>query len=95
MEQNEIRIVENMINKALGEYARFQTKKVGDTPTDFYQLVPLSYSDAAFTTAKRPASVLSPGMSREFFNTSTGYPWFFNPNSSVWVSATGSVVASN
>ena len=69
-------------------------KRVGDTPNDALQLIPKKYLELSATTADRPASIIGT-LSRSFFNTTVGYPWWFNPNSSVWVSATGSVVASN
>lgn len=83
-----------MIDEALKKAMDFSTRKRGDTPTDSYQLTPRGYVDHAALTADRPASVTALD-SRQFFNLSVGYPWFYNPYSSVWVSATGSTVGRN
>jgi hypothetical protein len=91
LDENAKREVQRMIDLAS---RRDYSKRVGDTPNDSLQLVPKKYVELAATTANRPASVVSLG-SQQFFNLSTNYPWFFSPNSSVWVSATGSVVAGN
>jgi hypothetical protein len=83
--------IERMIDLAT---RRSYSKRVGDTPSDALQLIPKKYLEYADVTANRPASVIGL-LSRQFFNTTTGIPNFWNPSSSVWVSATGSVVASN
>ncbi len=92
MDENQIRIVENMIKAALSKAMDFPTRKKGDTPTDSYQLTPQKYVDMSGPISQRPrASVANAG--QQYFSTTDGYPVFFNPNSSVWVSGTGSVVA--
>lgn len=92
MDENTKKLVQQMIDTALSKAMDFPTKKRGDTPTDAYQLTPQKYVDLFGLTANRPrASVANAG--QRYFSTSAGFPFFFNPNSSVWVSATGSVVA--
>lgn len=76
------------------ESRKSYNKRVGDTPNDALQVVPKKYLGQAFTTPSRPASIRGT-LSVMFFNTTDNYPWFFNPNSSVWVSATGSIVGTN
>ena len=91
LDQNDKKEIEKMIELSTkGAYG----KRVGDTPTDSLQLVPKKYLGQAFTTDSRPASIRGT-LSVMFFNNTVGYPWFYNPNSSVWVSATGSTVGSN
>lgn len=91
LDENDKKEVQKMIDF---ETRRSYEKRVGDTPNDSLQLTPKKYVELAATTINRPSSVKSQG-SQQFFNLTVNYPWFFNPNSSVWVSATGSVVASN
>lgn len=69
-------------------------KRVGDTPNDALQLIPKKYLGFADLTVNRPASIIG-SMTRQYFNTTDGKPWFYNPSASVWVLADGSVVASN
>lgn len=95
MTDEEQKMVQSMIEKAIKSAMGFSTRKLGDTPTDNLQLVPRKYVNLATPVAQRPASVFSANQTRMFFNMTSGIPNFFNPNSSVWVSATGSVVASN
>lgn len=73
---------------------RTYNKRVGDTPNDALQLIPKKYLGQAFTTETRPASIQGV-LSVQFFNLTDGMPWYYNPTSSVWGDAVGSVVASN
>lgn len=91
LDANDRKEIEKLISL---ETRKTYVKRVGDNPNDSLQLVPRKYTDLAVTTNNRPASVVSLS-SQQFFNLTTGYPWFFNPNSSVWVSGTGSVVGTN
>lgn len=91
LEPQDKKEIENMIKL---ETSKTYNKRVGDTPNDVLQLVPKKYTDLAAATPDRPASVISV-LSQQFFNLTDGYPWFFNPNSSVWVSGTGSIVGTN
>lgn len=68
-------------------------KRVGDTPNDALQLTPRKYVNLYGSVAGRPASVAA-SIGQQYFNTTVGYPMFFTTNNN-WVSATGSVVASN
>lgn len=92
MDENMKKLVQQMIDISLFNANQLKTKKVGDTPTDGYQLTPQKYVDLYGTTADRPRGSVA-NFGQRYFSISVGYPFFFNPNSSVWVSATGSVVA--
>ena len=91
LEPQDKKEIEKMIDFAT---RRTYNKRVGDTPSDALQLIPKKFANLAVLTANRPASVVGT-LTRFFFNTTDGLPWWYNPNSSVWVTATGSTVASN
>lgn len=91
LDDNDKKDIERMIDLVT---RRGYEKRVGDTPNDALQLIPKKYLGQAFTTDQRPASIKG-ALTVMFFNSTTGYPWFYNPNSSVWVNGAGSTVGSN
>ena len=78
-----------MIKEALQKAMGFSTRKLGDTPTDSYQLTPQKYVDMNGTRANRPSS---PNIGQQYWSTQDKYPWFTDGVSS-WFSATGSIVS--
>lgn len=89
MDDNDKKEVAKMIAEAM----KFSQRKIGDTPTDDNQLVPRGYSNMNGSVAGRPiGSIAQTG--QQYFASDIGYPIFFTTNKN-WVSATGSVVASN
>lgn len=49
MDDNDIRIVQQMVETGMKKVATYQVRKLGDTPTDSYQLTPKSYVDHRVT----------------------------------------------
>ncbi len=93
MDENEKKEIQRMIDLAVNKAVGFNTRKLGDTPTDAYQLTPLKYVTMNGSVASRPASVAAT-VGEFYLNTQNNIPmWFTNNNN--WVNATGSVVASN
>lgn len=93
MESNDLRLVEQMIQEAMFKVAQFSTRKLGDTPTDGYQLTPQKYVTANGSVAGRPkGSVATVG--QFYLATDTRIPMWFTTNKN-WVNGVGSVVASN
>jgi len=66
----------------------FHTRKVTDTPTDDLMVVNRKYVNLYGTTSQRP-SIAS--KAQQYFDTTINRPIFFNPNSSVWTDAAGSI----
>lgn len=93
IDENDKKIIEVMIDEKVDKATRFSKRKLGDTPTDDNQLTPRGYINLYGSVAGRPGSVLA-SVGQQYFNTTVGYPMFFSTNNN-WVSATGSVVASN
>ena len=93
IDENDKKEIQKMIADAVKKGFRFSQRKIGDTPTDDNQLAPRGYVNLFGSVAGRPASVIAQ-VGQQYFNTTVGYPIFFNSNNQ-WVSATGSVVASN
>jgi len=91
--ENDKKEIDKMIDDKVKKAVRFSQRKVGDTPTDDNQLTPRLYVNLYGSIAGRPGSVLA-AIGQQYFSTTDGYPIFFTPNNN-WVSATGSVVASN
>lgn len=89
MTPEEKREVQKMVDEAIRKSLDFSTRKLGDTPTDDFQLTPKKYVNLNGTRANRP-SVVSAG--QQYFSTQDNYPWFTDGKSS-WFSATGSIVA--
>lgn len=89
MDENDKKIITQMISDALNVSNDFKTRKRGDTPTDAYQLTPQKYVDMNGTRANRP-KVIYPG--QQYFSTQDHYPWFTDGVSS-WFSGTGSIVS--
>lgn len=90
LDENDKKEIKEMIKLALDKVMQFQTRKLGDTPTDEYQLTPRKYVNMNGLRANRP-SVVSIG--QQYFSTQDKYPWFTDGISS-WFSAAGSVVSS-
>ncbi len=93
IDENDKKQMAGMIKTQVNKVTRFSQRKVGDTPTDDNQLVPLGYLNLNGSIAGRPGSVLA-SVGQQYFASDIGYPIFFTTNNN-WVSATGSVVASN
>ncbi len=93
MDENQIRIVENMIKAALSKAMDFPTRKKGDTPTDSYQLTPQKYVNANGSVAGRPIGSIA-NIGQFYYATDTNTPMFFTSNRN-WVNGVGSVVAIN
>ncbi len=92
MEQNEQNHVQRMIDEAIAKAVGFSTRKLGDTPTDSYQLTPQMYVDMSGKVANRPiASVAHLG--QRYYATDTNIPMFFDGLQ--WRNGVGSVVAIN
>jgi len=92
MDQNEQRIVQQMIEEATKGFADFKVRKRGDTPTDSYQLTPQKYVDMSGPVASRPiASIANIGQS--YYATDTNIPMTFDGLR--WRNGVGSVVTSN
>jgi hypothetical protein len=93
MESNDRQEVQKMIDEAMKKVASFQTRKLGDTPTDAYQLTPQKYVNMNGSVAGRPVgSVASIG--QFYFSSNVNTPMWFNSNNQ-WVNGVGSVVALN
>jgi len=88
MDEETKKQVVKMIDEAVNKYARFNNRKIGDTPTDDNQLTPRGYVNLSGVRADRPSS---PVQGQQFFSTQDRYPWFYDGVAS-WVSATGSTV---
>jgi hypothetical protein len=89
MKPQDIEQVKQMIKEALSKAVGFSTRKLGDTPTDSYQLTPQKYVDLNGTRANRPSN---PNIGQQYFSTQDKYPWYSDGVSS-WFSATGSIVS--
>lgn len=85
--------VNQMIDQKIKSAVKFSQRKVGDTPTDDNQLTPRGYVNMYGSIASRPNSSIAQ-IGQQYFVSDVGYPIFFSTNHN-WVSATGSVVASN
>lgn len=91
--ENDRKEIEGMIEMDIRNAFKFSKRKVGDTPTDDNQLVPRGYTNMNGSVAGRPTSSIAQ-IGQQYFASDVGYPIFFTTNNN-WVSATGSVVASN
>lgn len=89
LDENDKRLIQNMLNKAITQVSQFQNKKWGDTPTDDLQLTPRKYVNLNGTRAQRP-TIVSAG--QQYWSTQDKYPWYTDGISS-WFSSTGSVVS--
>ena len=91
MEPDDKRIVQGMIDEAVRKAIAFQTRKIGDTPTDDIQLVPRKYVTMNGSVAGRPiASIATVG--QRYFASDTNIPMYFTAQQT-WVNGVGSVVA--
>lgn len=70
----------------------FSDRRIGDTPTDAFQLTPRKYVNMNGTISSRPASVLAI-IGQQYFATDLNKPIFYDGTK--WRDATSSVVASN
>lgn len=82
-----------MIDEAIRKSLNFPVRKLGDTPTDAYQLTPVKYVNMNGSVIGRPASVAAT-VGQFYFNTQTNIPMWFTTNNN-WVNSVGSVIASN
>lgn len=90
---NDTKQIEKMIDVKVNKATRFSQRKLGDTPTDDNQLIPRGYANMNGSVAGRPIGSIAQ-VGQQYFASDVGYPIFFTTNNN-WVSATGSVVASN
>lgn len=72
--------IKEVVPKILQSSA-FVDRKLTDTPVDKNQVTPMGYVNLHGTTAERPAS---PSLGQQYFDTTLGYPVFWNGSS--WVS---------
>ncbi len=92
MDDKQKREVEKMIAEAIMKAVGFSTRKLGDTPTDAYQLTPRGYVQLNGTLANRPiGSVATIGQT--YYATDTNIPMTFDGTQ--WRNGIGSVVAIN
>ncbi len=92
LDENDKRIVRDMVEAGMLKVAEYQTRKRGDTPTDALQLTPQKYVNLNGSVAGRPIGSVA---TRGQFYLSTDIPtpmWYTGTN---WVNGVGSVVASN
>lgn len=90
LDANDKKEIERMIDLA---NRQLYSKRIGDTPNDALQLTPRKYVNLYGSVAGRPASVAAT-IGQQYFSTTNGFPIFFNTNKQ-WVTATGSIIASN
>lgn len=88
IDENDKKIVENMIKEQIAFAMRFSKRKIGDMPTDDNQLTPRGYVNLNGTRASKP-SIVSVG--QQYFSTDDNYPWF--TDGTKWRSSTGSIVS--
>lgn len=86
MDKDEIK---KLISEEVKKQLSYSDRKLGDTPTDNLMLTPRKYVNMYGLPSARPSTFQA---AQQYFDTVAGYPIFRNPNSSVWTSATGSVV---
>lgn len=92
MDSNDKREVQLMIEAALKAYSGYHSRKLGDTPTDDFQLTPRGYVNMNGSVASRPiASIANIGQS--YYATDTNIPMTFDGLR--WRNGVGSVVTSN
>lgn len=82
-----------MIKEAVQKAVGFSTRKLGDTPTDSYQLTPQMYVNMNGSVASRPIGSVA-NVGQFYLATNTSIPMFFTTNKN-WVNGVGSVVAIN
>lgn len=92
MDENQKKIVQQMIDKALTKAMDFPTKKKGDTPTDAYQLTPQKYVNANGSIAGRPIGSVA-FVGQFYYASDVAIPIFFDGQR--WRNGVGSIVASN
>ena len=85
--------IQEMIDKAVGRAAEYQTRKRGDTPTDNLQLTPKKYVDMNGSVAGRPAGSIAT-IGQKYFASDTNIPMIFTAQRT-WVDGVGSIVANN
>ena len=93
MTPNDKRIVEGMIQEASEKILNFGTRKLGDTPTDGYQLTPQKYVNMNGSVAGRPIGSIA-SIGQFYMATDVNVPMWFNSNKQ-WINGVGSVVAIN
>lgn len=87
--------IDERIKAVLPEYLKgnaFIDRKVTDTPTESYSVVPRRFVTANGTLANRPNSSVA-SIGQPYFATDTNIPMTFNGTN--WVNGSGSVVALN
>lgn len=93
MEQPDKDMVQKMIDEAIRKSLHFSVRKLGDTPTDGYQLTPQKYVNMNGSVAGRPIGSVA-AIGQFYLATNTNTPMWFNSNKQ-WVNGVGSVVAIN
>lgn len=91
MEETDKLEVEQMIQEAIAKASNFSTRKIGDTPTDTFQLTPRKYVNMNGSIAARPVGSIA-SIGQFFLSTDLPTPAWFT--GSKWVNGVGSVVAS-
>lgn len=92
MDTNEQKYVQRMIDEAIIKAIGFSTRKLGDTPSDAYQLTPQRYVDMHGSVAGRPTGSVA-NIGQRYYATDTNIPMFFDGQQ--WRNGIGSVVAIN
>ena len=82
--------IKKVIKEEIDKVTSFSYKKIGDTPTDAFQLTPKKYVDLNGSVANRPRSSVA-SIGQRYFATDTNIPMTFTGNN--WVNGVGSVVA--
>ena len=92
MEEKDKEQIKKMINVAIKKVTDFSSRKLGDTPTDDFQLTPKGYVNQNGVVASRPIGSIA-GVGQKYFATDTKIPMTFTGTQ--WVDGVGSVVAIN
>ena len=93
MNDNDKKLIQEMIDRAISKAVSYNTRKLGDTPTDDLQLTPRKYVTANGSVASRPIGSVAV-IGQRYFANDTNIPMYFTAQKN-WVNGVGSVVAVN
>lgn len=93
IDENDKKLIQEMINHAVLKAVGFATRKRGDTPTDATQLTPQGYVNMNGSVAGRPTGSVA-NIGQFYLSTDTTKPMWFTSNKN-WVDGVGSVIAIN